>query len=66
MDCLIEKLIEQKQISKEEFIRILKEDNFNSSMNLAHAMGIPVYELSLIHISEPTRRVDGSRMPSSA
>ena len=23
-------------------------------------------ELSLIHISEPTRRVDGSRMPSSA
>ena len=25
-----------------------------------------VYNLSLIHISEPTRRVDGSRMPSSA
>ena len=24
------------------------------------------YSLSLIHISEPTRRVDGSRMPSSA
>ena len=24
------------------------------------------YKLSLIHISEPTRRVDGSRMPSSA
>ena len=23
-------------------------------------------DLSLIHISEPTRRVDGSRMPSSA
>ena len=23
-------------------------------------------QLSLIHISEPTRRVDGSRMPSSA
>ena len=24
------------------------------------------YELSLIHISEPTRRLRGSRMPSSA
>ena len=45
MDCLIEKLIEQKQISKEEFISFLNQDNFNSSMNLAHAMGIPVYEL---------------------
>ena len=26
----------------------------------------PTQILSLIHISEPTRRVDGSRMPSSA
>ena len=25
-----------------------------------------VYDLSLIHISEPTRRLRGSRMPSSA
>ena len=27
---------------------------------------VKLKELSLIHISEPTRRVDGSRMPSSA
>ena len=30
------------------------------------AQGATVYILSLIHISEPTRRLRGSRMPSSA
>ena len=29
-------------------------------------LAVAVYTLSLIHISEPTRRLRGSRMPSSA
>ena len=36
------------------------------AVNKAFTERDPEPILSLIHISEPTRRVDGSRMPSSA
>lgn len=42
---LIEKLIEEKEIEKEEFIKLVKENNFKLSMNLASEMGIPIYEM---------------------
>ena len=35
-------------------------------LSVACARLAPAYDLSLIHISEPTRRLRGSRMPSSA
>ena len=33
---------------------------------LSYMVPMTVFTLSLIHISEPTRRLRGSRMPSSA
>ena len=52
----------------------IKIVDFGSSCQLGQRVGpgltpgggLVVWVLSLIHISEPTRRVDGSRMPSSA
>ena len=41
-----------------------KEKNIN--LNVALKVGRLIQNLSLIHISEPTRRIDVSRMPSAA
>ena len=52
---LYDKLINDEDIEKISFNKIIETD-----------LNATIYELSLIHISEPTRRLMASRMPSSA
>ena len=47
-------------------ITILSMDDVKKSEPIDELVFRAQYELSLIHISEPTRRVPSSRMPSSA
>ena len=47
-----------------EAMRMVSGVKLNRTEKLNQAY--TVYNLSLIHISEPTRRLRGSRMPSSA
>ena len=47
-------------------IKMGKEKQEKREIECKKLQGYEVLELSLIHISEPTRRICGSRMPSSA
>ena len=63
-------LVELGHKLDEKMKAMLREtkENVQGTNSDGKEMGLKstVWTLSLIHISEPTRRVDGSRMPSSA
>ena len=61
-NSIINKYIKKKEkVMVENFPNLMRE----KVTQIQESQRVPI-KLSLIHISEPTRRVDGSRMPSSA
>ena len=70
----INKIDELKKNEKDNFIKILDllfetdrvMDNLYTYASMKKDENSKVSDLSLIHISEPTRRTERSRMPSSA
>ena len=53
-------------VTAETYVPEVMGTTGGAATSLADIFNGMVYDLSLIHISEPTRRVIGSRMPSSA
>ena len=65
---MVAKILDGKQIAKEYRQRLKNQVNDLKEYGFTPKLSVILVgnDLSLIHISEPTRRLRGSRMPSSA
>ena len=69
MQDMMNQLMPKRKVEREVPVKIARKiltDDFADELIDQETANQEALELSLIHISEPTRRLRGSRMPSSA